>query len=169
MPILKVKFGTHYLITKKLQEIKLIRLLDVTKENYKLLLKLEVFEEQKKHVAPIANCLASAYVYRECIYPFAIYNDNDLIGFIMSRYNKKYDNHFIWQFMIDSKFQNKGYGRLAIIELISWINLEFNKPNIVTTVIEGNGYVESMYKKLGFIQMGETLDGETDFILKGDR
>jgi diamine N-acetyltransferase len=144
----------------------MITLRDVSKDNYKALLLLEVSVEQEKYVSSISKSLASAYVYRDCIYPFAIYNGEELIGFIMTRYNQEYNNHFIWQFMIDKKYQKKGYGTKAIVELIDWIISHFDCPNIITTVIEGNMYVEQMYKKLGFKQMGELENGETDFILK---
>lgn len=144
----------------------MIGMSEITKENYKEVLGIQVMESQREYVLDISSCLATAYAYRESIYPFAILNDSEIVGFIMTRFNSVHNNYFIWQFMIDFKHQKKGLGRLALIEHLKWILDKSPNTNIVTTVIEGNQYVEKLYKSIGFKQMGETLDGETDFILE---
>jgi|LGOV01.1.fsa_nt_gb diamine N-acetyltransferase len=144
----------------------MIGMSEITRENYKEVLGIRVLENQKEHVLDTSVCLATAYAYRDSIYPFAILNDDEIVGFIMTRFNPEYNNYFIWQFMIDFKHQKKGLGRLALIEHLQWIQDKSPNTDIVTTVIEGNHYVENLYKDIGFKQMGETMHGETDFILK---
>lgn len=57
------------------------------------------------------------------VFPFAIYNDKRLVGFIQIGYGEnadqdgvsvEKDNYEIWRFMIDKRYQGRGYGREAV-------------------------------------------------------
>lgn len=149
-------------------ELDSIQLKKVTIDNYNDLMSIGLHEEQKKYTSSIEKSLADAYIYGDNVHPFAIYKNNYLIGFIMTRYNLGHDNHLIWQFMIDKKYQNKGYAKKSILKTIYWIIKQNNCSNIVTTVLDDNDKIKQIYISLGFKQIGETLDGETDYILNID-
>lgn len=73
----------------------MIELRTITKDNLEDVLKLDVFDYQKSYVSSIAYSLAQAYVYRDTAFPFAIYTDEILVGFIMMGYYKEKSNtHF---------------------------------------------------------------------------
>lgn len=86
----------------------------VTRENLEEVLTLRVGEGQEKYVISNAESLSRAYVYSETAYPFAIYDDNSIVGFIMMGYYEVKGYYTLWEFMIDHKYQNKGYGRQAL-------------------------------------------------------
>ena len=64
----------------------MINLRTITKENIEAILNLSVSEEQKGFVSDNSESLAQAYVYHDTAWPFAIYEDDTPIGFIMMGY-----------------------------------------------------------------------------------
>ena len=58
----------------------------ITKDNLNEVLRLNISEQQKTFVSSTALSLTQAYVYRETAFPFAIYADNTVVGFIMMGY-----------------------------------------------------------------------------------
>ena len=61
----------------------MIKLEEITADNFEDVLNLKVSKNQENFVSTTAYSLAQAYVYRENAYPFAIYADDTLVGFIM--------------------------------------------------------------------------------------
>lgn len=143
----------------------MVRLEEITEENYRECLKLKVAEEQQKFVSPNVLSLAKAYIHYDEVTPFAIYNDDIMVGFIMVRFWKEDNYYFIWQFMIDERYQNKGYGKKALNLIIEWVKTEKDCKKLVTTYIEGNEQARLLYTKVGFEPMSELLDGEVDMVL----
>lgn len=82
---------------------------------------------------------------------FDIYCGRTLIGFIMVR--KYLDNaFFLWDYAIDHKYQNSGYGFTALCKFISFMQKGYNMNTMTTTYIYGNGHTKHIYEKIGFIQ-----------------
>ena len=72
------------------------------------------------------------------------------------------DNYCIWRFMIDKKYQRKGYGsqaiKLAIDFIMTWPN---GKAKYCYLSYEPkNELAKKMYQKLGFVENGQEDDGE---------
>ena len=86
----------------------------ITKDNLNEVLRLNISEQQKTFVSSTALSLTQAYVYRETAFPFAIYADNTIVGFIMMGYYEAKKQYTLWKFLIDKNQQNKGYGREAL-------------------------------------------------------
>ncbi len=143
----------------------MIELRQIDQENFNDVIRLKVKPEQKNFISSVEKSLARAYVNRDNIFPFAIYNDNVLIGFIMCRYNLEYNNMFIWQFFIDKNYQNMGYGKLALIKIIEWIESYKQGIDIITTVKKGNRRAEKMYESIGFVLISDTMEEESDYKL----
>ena len=64
----------------------MINIKEITKENIDDVLALKVDESQKSFVSSNGDSLAQAYVYSETAYPFAVYEDDKAVGFIMMGY-----------------------------------------------------------------------------------
>ena len=67
----------------------MVELKPVTKENLDAVLKLQVEDRQKGYVSTTAESLAQAYVYSDTAYPFAVYSDSEIVGFIMMGYYRE--------------------------------------------------------------------------------
>ena len=137
----------------------MITLREITKENLEEVWKLEVFEHQKSYVSSPAVSLAQAYVYRETAFPFAVYADNTLVGFIMLGYYEARNQYTLWKFLIDKKYQNKGYGKEALKQGILYLKNTFQAKEIYTGVSVGNEQAKHVYKSLGFVETGLIEDG----------
>ena len=83
-----------------------------------------------------------------------IYNDDILIGFSM--YGKLEDNR-VWldRFMIDHKFQGRGYGKLSLKFLIDSLYREYECEEIYLSIYEDNINAIKLYKSYGFEFNGE--------------
>jgi len=132
----------------------LISLKEITIENLDDVLALSVNDNQKGYVSTTAESLAQAYVYKDTAYPFAIYEDSELVGFIMMGYYETKEYYTLWKFMIDYKFQNKGYGRKALELGIEYVKKRFNPKAIYTGVSIGNDVAKRLYESVGFVATG---------------
>ena len=114
-----------------------IHLEKITFNNLGSIVKLRVAKEQKNYVAGNDWSLMQAYVTLsegDPVFPFAIYNGKTPVGFIMIDYDDEWKGYeregwlksdeykfyegksfyYIWRFMIDKRFQKRGYGREAL-------------------------------------------------------
>lgn len=144
----------------------MISLRQITKENIDEVLSLRVNDEQKTFVSTNSESLAQAYVYRETAWPFAVYEDDALVGFIMMGYYDVKQYYTLWKFMIDEKYQNKGYGRQALKLGIDFIKDKFGQVDIYTGVAVGNKVAKGLYESVGFADTGLREFGMEELCLK---
>ncbi len=143
----------------------MISLEKITADNYKACIDLKVREDQSSFVSPNMLSLAKAYVFYDIVTPLAIYNDDQMVGFMLLKFYEEYRYYFVWQLMIDEKYQGKGYGKQAMRLAIEWMKRDERCGEIVTTYIVGNDSARNLYTKLGFKQMGEDAEDEIDMVL----
>ena len=60
----------------------------------------------------------------------------------------------LWKFMIDRRYQNKGYGRQALELGIQFLQNRFNASEIYTGVVPGNTVAKKLYESVGFADTG---------------
>ena len=132
----------------------MIKLKPVTKENLDDVLALRVAETQEGFVSSNAESLAQAYVYSETAWPFAVYDDETLVGFIMMGYYEAKHYYTLWKFMIDQRYQNKGYGRKALELGLAFVKEKFHPEEIYTGVAPGNRVAKELYESVGFKDTG---------------
>ena len=137
------------------QEIrKMVYLKEVTKENIDEILELSVRDDQKSFVSTTAESLAQAYAYKETAFPFAVYDDDTMVGFIMMGYYEVKNYYTLWKFLIDKKYQHMRYGREALMQGISFMRDKFNIKEIYTGVAPGNSVAKGLYQSIGFEDTG---------------
>jgi diamine N-acetyltransferase len=144
----------------------MITLQKVTKENLDDVLSLTVDKSQKTFVSSNAESLAQAYVYSETAYPFAVYADETVVGFIMMGYYEVKRYYTLWEFMIDHKYQNKGYGRQALKLGLNFVKEKFGPVDIYTGVTPGNTIAKRLYESVGFESTGLVELGMEEMRLK---
>ena len=143
----------------------MIELREITEENFKDCISLSVFDNQKEFVATNLYSLAQAWLYYDTSYPFAIYSDNVMVGFIMLGYYELKGVYTIWRFMIDRKFQNKSYGKEALLLAIDFLKNKFNVKEVYLAYKEENYVAEKLYESVGFKRTGEIIDDEMEIRL----
>lgn len=144
-----------------------VKLKQITRENWEEALNLNVKSAQKNFVPSVAVSLAKIYIKPDGenveYIPFAIYDGEQMIGFIMHAYEQgTTDMYWINGFLIDEQFQGKGYGKAALSELIRWIVNKFPIcKEIQLTVYKDNLVARELYRRVGFLPTGKVY-GEED-------
>lgn len=140
--------------------ILMVELREITEENYEECLNLHIAESQKNFVSSNVYSMAQAWVYYETAYPLAIYADNTMVGFIMLGYYKAKEHYTLWKFMIDEKYQNKGYGKKALKLGIDYLVNHFQVKEVYTAYYETNLIARNLYASIGFCETGEIEDNQ---------
>ena len=158
----------------------MIHLEKLTYENFYEVFELKVKKEQYPFVASNLFSVAEAYVTLVNgghVFPFAIYNDKKIVGFIQLAYGAnadqdgvsvEKDNYEIWRFMIDKRFQGRGYGKEALRQALDFIKtwpcgkaeycwISYEPENVVA---------KNLYASFGFEETGETCEDEIVAVLK---
>ncbi|MDN3692366.1 GNAT family protein [Chryseobacterium tructae] len=99
--------------------------------------------------------------------PQAIYNDQTLIGFILSgSYLKDNGNFWILRYMIDHQYQGNGFGKKGLTTFIEEVKRSNNIERIYLGLDPDNIRAISLYTSIGFEFTGERKDGEDVYILE---
>ena len=132
----------------------MVHLQPVTKENLDEVLSLKIYDSQAGFVSSTAESLAQAYVYQETAFPFAVYDDQTVVGFIMMGYYEAKNYYTLWKLLIDRNHQHKGCGRKALELGIAFLKDCFDAREIYTGVIPGNDAAKKLYESTGFRETG---------------
>ena len=132
----------------------------VTRDNWEDAMKLQVLPEQARFAPSVAESLAAAYIkpWDEALDPYLIYADDQLVGlFYISYTPDSQDNYWIGGFIIDRKFQGRGYGKSAFTKMLSFVPKAHPKcQEIKLTVEKDNTLAQRLYQSSGFDATGET-------------
>src|SRR4029079_16412756 len=86
---------------------------EITRDNWLQCVRLKVAPEQEPFVAPNGVSLAQSKYEPEWI-PLALYDDEEMVGFVMYGVAPEEGKHWILRVMVDRRFQGKGYGGAAM-------------------------------------------------------
>ena len=145
-----------------------VSLREITPENIRAVLGLEVAPEQKS-VYPRSN----GYSIAEGHYPTdddpvwmrVIYANETPVGFLMTSEARDRGEYFLWRLMVDAEHQGRGYGSGAVKLLVERIKASGNARMLLTSHLKGDGNAGGFYEKLGFVYTGEVIDG-IDYVMK---
>ena len=159
----------------------MLKLKKTNRKNVEEILKLEVFDNQKRFVAPNNISIIEAYiaiVENGHVFTFGIYNDDAPVGFLMIGFDMNSDdegapriakgNYNIWRFMIDKKFQGKGFGKKAMNLALDFVNtFPCGTAKYCWLSYESdNDIARQLYQSVGFVETDEKDGEEIVAILK---
>ncbi len=142
----------------------MVELRKITKENYEGILSLQVSKEQRSFVPTVTEALAQAWVYYDTAYPFAVYADGIPVGFIMLGYYEEKAQYTVWKFLIDERYQRRGYGKAALCLAIERLREKFNAQEVYLGCAHENCAAERLYASVGFARTG--FETETGFEMR---
>ena len=123
---------------------------DIDKSNYNECISLRVGEHQKNYVASNMYSLVQAS-YEDGLYPLGIFNEDEMIGFLLYDYDEELNGWSFSRFMIDIKYQNKGFGRKALEKFLEYFQSKFPNKSLYTSVEIDNDIAIKLYQKYGFV------------------
>lgn len=160
-------------------EVNMITLRKITEDNFIECINLEVKEDQRKFAAHNMFSLAEAYVDLTngyCIpMPYAIYEDETMVGFIMLAYYEADEDddddetvYKVCRLMIDKKYQGLGYGRKAMEKALELIRqFPCGKADLVVLSYNpDNTAARNLYAAIGFQETGEMNGNEVWAVLR---
>ncbi len=141
-----------------------VTLREITEDTVVSIVKLSVAEHQKGFVATNAVSLAQALFSKEAWYR-AIYVGDEPAGFVML-----YDESLrssppatpsvgVWRFMIDERFQGRGVGRAALLQVIEHVRAKEVFTTLELSYVPAEGNPEPFYRALCFRHTGR-MDGD---------
>ena len=134
----------------------MINLRDITEKNLKSIIDLNVTEHQKDQVAPNSVSIAQGH-YSKSAWFKGIFNDDIAVGFVMLDLIKEENKCFLWRFMIDKKYQGKGFGKIALTQVIDYVKSFKVFKEIKTSYVPADNGAEGFYKNFGFIESEEII------------
>ncbi len=132
---------------------------EITMDNFRTCIGLRVADDQQRFVASNVYSLAEAKA-DGVSNPFAIYANNEMVGFIMYDFAPQESRGHITRLMVDARFQGRGYGRAAMTEVIGRLKRKPGIRDIRTSFHPDNRIADALYTSLGFKRTGEVDDGE---------
>ncbi len=134
----------------------MIKLTEVTEENWFDVAALSVKEDQKEYLAPAIGILARGYVYRDCnARIFVIENDDAIVGMALVReFTDEPLGYDLQQFMIDQQYQGKGYGTAALGLILEELRKEAHYDHVEVCVKKRDTEAIRVYEKNGFVDSG---------------
>lgn len=140
-----------------------VSLREVTKDNVREVVALEVSEEQSSYVATNAKSIAEAYFEPKAWFR-AIGAGNDLVGFAMVYRDPAAGIFYIWRFMVDARHQGRGYGRRAMALLLDEARAD-GAREITLSAVPGEHSALDFYRRLGFEETEKIEHGELELRL----
>ncbi len=117
---------------------------------------LQLHDYQEDFLPPVLFSLAQSKF--ENLFPFGIYEGDEMVGFLM--YGEFDSVCWISRFMIDKEHQEKGIGRLALIQLLDLLRSQPKCKEIRTSFARQNALAEYFFRSAKFIPMGDAGDKE---------
>lgn len=135
----------------------MIELRAINEENYEQCFKLKTSVENESFVDSVIYSLAEAWVFYKDTRPFAIYDDDKMIGFVSMYVGE--GNYQIINFLIDNDFRGKGLGTKAARVCIRFLQKEYDAKRVSVPVELRNKKAQGFWEKLGFVYSDNVEDG----------
>jgi diamine N-acetyltransferase len=145
-----------------------VKLKNVTADNWEEVVELELRDSQEDLVASNLYSVAEAQ-FDPNARPRAVYVGKRVVGFLMYDVQKtkgKAKKASIYRFMIDRKYQGKGYGRAALSKALEEIRAIPGVNRISILYMPKNRVAKPFYASFGFVEVGRDRDGEMIAVLK---
>jgi diamine N-acetyltransferase len=130
----------------------------LTSRNWEFAAKLEVSRDQQRFIETNVWSIAESRFHPE-LQPMGIYDGGTMIGFLMWGIDADDHQPWLYRFMIDQRYQQRGLGKAAMRRLFDLIReQQLTQLNVGYNV--ENEVAARFYKALGFHETGLAPWGE---------
>lgn len=151
-----------------------ITLQPITADNWIECIHLKPTAEQERigFVSSNQSSLAQAYGERWW-QPYTIYADATMVGFVLygcwpasgipvHHTDTEAGVHFILRFMIEARYQGRGYGHAGMAAVIAQIKTELGAQKIAISYDASNPVMARLCASVGFQPTGRVIDDEIE-------
>lgn len=133
----------------------------ITEDNFDAVIKMKR-PEGENFVASNAVSLAQAWLYRDDgdVFPFAIYDDDTIVGFMLLEEDLEQARLDLWRIMLSPEQEGKGYGTAAVKLMIQYAKDSGRYRSVYLLCAPENHIARHIYDKLGFQPTGEICYGD---------
>ena len=85
---------------------------------------------------------------------------DDVVGFVMWAFDEEESSCWIGGLVVDRRGQGRGFGRAAMAALVGFLGGRAECAGTAVSYQSENAAARSLYASLGFVETGETADGE---------
>ncbi len=134
----------------------MLKLTDVTEDNWIEAASLTVKDSQKGYAAPVIGILARGYVYRGCgAKVFLGENDGIIVGAALVReFTEEPLGYDLQQFVIGREWQGKGFGSEMLEQILRKLRVEKHYDHVEVCVKKANTAAIGLFTKHGFTDSG---------------
>ncbi len=138
----------------------MIRLVEVDESNWLEINALRVSEDQQGFLDRAVGIVARGYAYRNCnARVIGIADEKQLVGMALVKdMDEEPACYDLQQFMIDQRFQNRGYGTEALRLILRRLQQEGKYTCVEVCVKQADTAALRVYGKLGFVDTGYVDD-----------
>ncbi len=138
------------------REKNLIRLVEINEENWEEAVRLSVAEDQKGYLDTSAGILARGYAYRAVrARVIGISDGEKLVGLALVKdMDEEPACYDLQQFMIDRRYQGRGFGTGALRLILAGLAEERKYPCAEVCVNKNDAAALRVYEKAGFTDTG---------------
>ncbi|MBQ9323183.1 MAG: GNAT family N-acetyltransferase [Clostridia bacterium] len=134
----------------------MIRLVEIDERNYFRVRQLKVGEDQQRFLDSPLGILARGYVYRaQRARVLAAEKDGEIVGLMLVKdMDEEPACYDLQQFMIDGRFQGRGYGAAALRLLLELLRQEKKYDDAEVCVHRENAAALALFTGAGFLDTG---------------
>ncbi len=142
-----------------------IRLEPVNANNWKACAALEIAADQENFVPSNLYSIAESQFYSNSKSRAICNQDDQIVGFALFGCDIFTGKWKIFRIMIDKSFQQRGYGKSAMREIISQISREPDGGKILICYQDDNLIARKLYARLGFVEQEIDNKGKVTALL----
>ena len=134
----------------------MIRLIDIDETNFFAARALSLREDQRRFLDSPLGILARGYAYRnEGARVLAVADKGTVVGLLLVKdMDEEPACYDLQQFLIDSRFQGKGYGKAALGLLLDLLRSEGKYADVEVCVHRENDAALALFEGAGFVDTG---------------
>lgn len=127
---------------------------EIDKSNYWECMELTVDDSQVNFVADNKQSLVEA-AYEENLYTLGIYQEKEMVGFVLYDYDDTIPGWSMSRFMIGKQFQGNGYGKQAVLNFFDYLKRMHKADKLYISVSLDNMIARKMFFSVGFVEIKE--------------
>ena len=142
-----------------------VTLREITDDNLRPVMDLDVAPHQRRFVAPNSRSIAE-HAYTTDAWLRAIYADDTPVGLVLlSERLQPKPRFYLWRFMIDHRYQGLGFGAAAMALVFDRVRSFPEGDELYLTYVPADDGPRDFYAGLGFEDTGRVHEGEHEMRL----